>query len=224
MVRLLVLSILCVISTVSVEAEEAVVLIGTDGSVRFDEIKAPEVEYTDTGLVATAEAQKYPEAIKSLLAEKADFVPVGVAQLSERMTSLISFLVTKETTLVLTRQGDTLVVRPPEDEVERGFVGGSEFNPFGLFALLFLVLLVIGNMLLLRNRRSSFVDIWIVTTAFIAFTILAVFTSTIPLATATALIAFASFVVGGSSLHTGQYYLLSCVSAFSIVTAVFLVI
>ena len=103
---------------VSVLADEGQrpVLVGNDGSVRFGN----PVEYTPTGFSATAEALKYPEAVKRLIAEGRDFLPVKTKVVSARMVGFITWRDTNETELGLARSGNVLEVRPAASEVEQG--------------------------------------------------------------------------------------------------------
>ncbi len=153
------------------------VFLGSDGSVWFAD---PLVEYTSTGLSVTPEAMEYPEAIKQLIVEDRDFVPVLTKTTAMRMVGFWTWEEVTETELVLAKSGDLLVFRPPNDGAEKMMVEKEVSNPFGLLVAIFFGSLLMGNVL--AGRKHSY--------ATIAFTFAA-----IAIAFASAIAAAAAFAI-----------------------------
>lgn len=139
------------------------IFLDDEGGVRFGGT------HTDTGLSATPEAQEYPEAVKQLIAEEKEFVPVEWKSSDGRMIGFLTWEKKVETTLIVAREGQTIVVRPPEGEAERAATSEQFFNPLGLLVLTFFGLLLYGNLrvLLKGSVRTGdafgpFIVIWII--------------------------------------------------------------
>jgi hypothetical protein len=124
------------------------VLVGDDGSVLFG---LPGMEYNSTDLMVTSEAANYPEAIKQLIADDLDFVPVSRMPTEIKITGFLTGRHTREASLVLARSEDLLEIRPPISEAEKDRQGGEAFNPFGLYMTVFFTLLFLGNVLVVRS-------------------------------------------------------------------------
>ena len=143
--------LIVVLSVVANAGENWQVLVGSDGSVKFQPPASEEVSYTSSGLVATPEAMKYPEEVKRLILEEIDFLPVKFKIVKNRMAGLLTWKVVNETELVLARTDGVLGVRVPV-ETENESKEEEVTSLFGLFVVIFFALLLVGNVAIWRNH------------------------------------------------------------------------
>lgn len=175
-------------TTTQVAAQPPVpVSIGSDGSLRYEE---PVVEYKPTGLLVTEDARQYPDAIRQIVQGGKDIVPVATVKKSN-MVGFRTWRVMEEATLVLAREGDTIVARVPASDADRQESTKEGKNPFGLLALFAAALSVLGNMAMNRGKDVS---------AALAFTLAALALAFVFALVAPAFIAAALAFVGAGAL------------------------
>ncbi len=198
------------------------VLLGSDGSVMFERERSPEVTYTHTDLVATAEATKYPWAVKQLLTEETreGVVPVEKVIESSRLSGWLTMEVTELPALVLAKDGKQLVIRPPTDS-ERIVAKKETLNPAGLLAAISVVLLLVGNLIIAvkpKNEDAVFAAAFAAVAAFaaaaVAFAAVAAF--------AVAVAAFFAAAFFAAAENKKVCHVVSAISVALMVTAVFM--
>ena len=157
----------CGLAAGSVLAEEARVLQDEAGRISF-QLNA--VNWRNTGLTATAEAQRYPEAIGRLITEKLEFVAVEKEVVKSRLIGFWTWEEQSKVKTVVTRDGTVIVLRPATGA--EATVGIERFdNPFVLLVGSALALLAAGNLMAKRRPRVAFPTVAAIVAAVVAATI-----------------------------------------------------